>query len=122
MWSRAAFTATRAGINAAARPKTIPSPASLASRRTFSSLPPRGPVGGETYPPTHATPSSVRQKNLLTAAFCSSFVFFVWYYSVNAVKKSTLDENGEDELDRMEKERMIHVHQSGELKVHESKK
>ena len=28
----------------------------------------------------------------------------------------------EDELDRMEKERMIHVHPSGELKVHEPKK
>ncbi|GMH71370.1 hypothetical protein TL16_g05630 [Triparma laevis f. inornata] len=76
---------------------------------------------GETYPAQHSTPSSVRQKNLLSAFLLSTFVFGVWYYSVNAVKKSTLDEEGMDELDRMEKERMIHVHQSGELKVHEKK-
>ena len=43
----------------------------------------------------------------------------VWYYSMNAVKGSTVDEDGLDELDKIDRERMrkINVHQSGELKV-----
>ncbi|GMI37098.1 hypothetical protein TrRE_jg12426 [Triparma retinervis] len=94
---------------------TIARNSSRAIRRGFTSK----PLPTEVYPPTLPTSTSVRRKNVLTAGGCVLFVTGVWYYSMQAVKGSTVDEDGMDELDKidMERKRKINIHQSGELKV-----
>ncbi|GMI39908.1 hypothetical protein TrCOL_g4267 [Triparma columacea] len=86
-----------------------------AIRRTFASK----PLPTEVYPTVTPTSDSVRRNNILTAGGCVLFVSGVWYYSMQAVKGSTVDEDGLDELDKidMERKRKINIHQSGELKV-----
>jgi hypothetical protein len=78
---------------------------SLVTRRAFST-------------PSPTQPSNIRLRNLATASFCFTFVVSVFYYSAIKVQGGDGDIS---ELEGLENERKINVHQSGELKVSRTK-